>query len=258
MKRRFLILLSTLFAIAAITLVIIQITQMRESAKMSDNLFNISVNNAIDEVFNQLDQMKVEDYVSEKERYRLVRYRRIDDMNEKMQDIIRNNSDLFYDEQRISFGVSTQDSAFPLPNARLSPAEENSITQYNTLLNARNRLISTINLFQRAIAKPLTSTTPSTPLNSTSPCSTPLSAKSLSSTASTSTHSIGVLMADADTLSIAATEPTQTTCATRLSNTPSIPTESSLTRASTSSSPSPPPPSSSAATPTSTPSSASA
>ena len=59
MKRRFLILLSTIFAIAAIGLVLIQITQTRRSAKMSDNLFNISVNNAIDEVFNQLEQMKV-------------------------------------------------------------------------------------------------------------------------------------------------------------------------------------------------------
>ena len=76
---------------------------------MSDNLFNISVNNAIDEVFNQLDQMKVEDYVSQKERYRLLQYRRIDEMTEKMQDIIRNNSELFYDDRRISFGVSTQE-----------------------------------------------------------------------------------------------------------------------------------------------------
>ena len=77
--------LSTIFALAAIGLVIIQITQTKQSAKMSDNLFNISVNNAIDEVFNQLEQMKVEDYVSQKERYRLLRYRRIDDMNENHQ-----------------------------------------------------------------------------------------------------------------------------------------------------------------------------
>ena len=144
MKRRFLILLSTIFALAAIGLVIIQISQTKRSAKMSDNLFNISVNNAIDEVFSQLEQMKVEDYVSQKERYRLLRYRRIDDMNEKMQDIIRQNSDLFYDEKRIDFGVSTQDSAFPLPKVHLTPTEENSITQYNTLLNARNRLMSSV------------------------------------------------------------------------------------------------------------------
>lgn len=144
MKRHLLILLSTTFAIAAISLVIIQISQTRKSAKMSDNLFNISVSNAIDEVFNQLDQMKVEDYVTQKERYRLLRIRRIDEMNEKMQDIIRNNSELFYDEDRVNFGVSTQDSAFILPNTKILPEEENVLNQYNTLLNARNRLISNI------------------------------------------------------------------------------------------------------------------
>lgn len=145
MKRRFLILLTTLFAIAAITLVIIQITQMRESAKMSDNLFNISVNNSIDKVFTQLDQMKVEDYVSQKERYRVLQYRRIDNMNEKMQDIIRDNSELFYDESRIRFGISTQDSATVLPKANLTSQEESILSQYNTLLSARNRLMSSIN-----------------------------------------------------------------------------------------------------------------
>ena len=145
MKRHLLILLSTIFAIAAITLVIIQINQTKKSAQMSENLFNISVNNAIDEVFNQLDQMKVEDYVSQKERYRLQRYLRIDDLNEKMQDIIRNSSELFYDEKRVWFGVSTQDSAFPLPGSHLSNTEKNALTQYNTLLNARNRLIADIN-----------------------------------------------------------------------------------------------------------------
>lgn len=145
MKRKFLILLSTLFAIAAITLVIIQISQMQESAKMSDNLFNISVNNSIDKVFTQLDQMKVEDYVTQKERYRVLQYRRIDNMNEKMQDIIRNNSEFFYDEERIQFGISTQDSAFKLPNVNLTDQEESILAQYNTLLSARNRLMSNIN-----------------------------------------------------------------------------------------------------------------
>ena len=144
MKRHFLLLLSTIFALAAISLVIIQISQTKKSVKISENLFNISVNNAIDEVFAQLDQMKVEDYVSQTERYRLQRYRRIDDMNEKMQDIIRQNSELFYDENRVIFGISTQDSAFAKSGIHLSPAEENILTQYNTLLNARNRLIGSI------------------------------------------------------------------------------------------------------------------
>ena len=144
MKRHFLLLLSTIFALAAISLIIIQISQTKKSVKISENLFNISVNNAIDEVFAQLDQMKVEDYVSQSERYRLQRYRRIDDMNEKMQDIIRQNSELFYDEGRVQFGISTQDSAFAKTGAHLSPAEENMLTQYNTLLNARNRLIGSL------------------------------------------------------------------------------------------------------------------
>jgi len=155
MKRQFLILLSTLFALAAISLVIIQISQTKRSAKMSDNLFNISVNNAIDEVFNQLDQMKVEDYVSEKERYRLLRYRRIDDMNEKMQDIIRSNSELFYNEHKVHLGVSAQDSAIPLPKAQLNPDEVHVLTQYNTLLNARNRMLSTLGGSQHGKANPL-------------------------------------------------------------------------------------------------------
>lgn len=152
MKRRFLILLSTIFALAAIGLVIIQITQTKKSAMMSDNLFNISVNNAIDEVFTQLDQMKVEDYVSKEERYRLIRYRRIDEMNEKMQDLIRNNSSLFYDEQRLDFGISTQDSVFVKGSASLTEDEQNVVTQYNTLLNARNRLIGSSNMSNKSEA----------------------------------------------------------------------------------------------------------
>ena len=200
MKRRFLILLSTIFAIAAIGLVLIQITQTRRSAKMSDNLFNISVNNAIDEVFNQLEQMKVEDYVSQKERYLLLRYRRIDDMNEKMQDIIRQNSDLFYDEQRINFGVSTQDSAFPLPNARLSIAEENSIIQYNTLLNARNRLVSSIYRASYAKANSIDITSAIEASKFNFPLLDSLIREELIINGVDITPSIGVLLSDADSL----------------------------------------------------------
>ena len=185
MKRRFLILLSALFAIASIGLIIIQIHQTRESAKMSDNLFNISVNNAIDKVFNQLDQMKVEDYVSQKERYLLLRYRRIDEMNEKMQDIIRNNTQLFYNEKRVQFGVSTQDSVFPLPNATSSLPKKTSSASTTpsstpaTVCKALSRLPT-----PNPPTQP--STAPSTPPNSTSPSSTPSSAKNSLSTVSTS------------------------------------------------------------------------
>ena len=143
MKRKFLALFSALFALAAITLVILQVVQTKRSAEMSDNLFNISVNNAMDDVFSQLDEMKLEDYVTSKERYRLLRYRRIEELNEKMQDILRANSELFYDEGRVQFGISSQDSALALPHAKITPEEYSAITQYNTLLGARNRLLST-------------------------------------------------------------------------------------------------------------------
>ena len=141
MKRRFLVLFSTIFALAAITLVLVQIWQTRKAAEMSDNLVNICVNNAIDEVFNQIDQMRVEDYLNAEERYKLVRNRRIDEFNEKMQDIIRTNSNLFYDESRVVFGISTVDSAMEKNGAAISSEEHDAIAEYNILLKARNRLI---------------------------------------------------------------------------------------------------------------------
>lgn len=141
MKRRFLVLFSTIFALAAITLVLVQIWQTRKAAEMSDNLVNICVNNAIDEVFNQIDQMRVEDYLNAEERYKLVRNRRIDEFNEKMQDIIRTNSNLFYDESRVVFGISTVDSAMEKNGATISNEEHDAIAEYNILLKARNRLI---------------------------------------------------------------------------------------------------------------------
>lgn len=150
MKRHFLIILSTLFALAAISLVLLQVVQTKRSAEISDNLFNISVNNAMDNVFTQINQMRVEDYVNQKERFHLLRYRRIEELNDKMQDIVRNNSELFYDEQRVSFGVSSQDSAFARHGITLTDNEVGVLTQYNTLLNARNRLVTGSGLDDRS------------------------------------------------------------------------------------------------------------
>lgn len=195
MKRHFLLLLSTIFALAAISLIIIQISQTKKSVKISENLFNISVNNAIDEVFAQMNQMKVEDYVSQTERYRLQRYRRIDDMNEKMQDIIRQNNELFYDESRIIFGISTQDSAFVKSGYHLSPAEDNVLSQYNTLLNARNRLIGSI---KNNISIDINNAIDASKLNF--PLLDSLIREELIINGVDITPSIGVLLADADSL----------------------------------------------------------
>lgn len=199
MKRHLLILLSTIFAIASISLVIIQISQTKKSAKISENLFNISVNNAIDKVISQLDQMRVEDYVSQAERHRLQRFRRIDDMNEKMQDIIRINSELFYDENRVLFGISTQDSAFAKPGAHLSSTEENALSQYNTLLNARNRLIdNSKSRNNRNNSIDINTTIDATKLNY--PLLDSLIREELIINGVDITPYIGVLLSDADTL----------------------------------------------------------
>lgn len=50
MKRWFIALISTIFAIAATTLIVIQLWQIQRSVSISDSLFNISVTNAMDEV----------------------------------------------------------------------------------------------------------------------------------------------------------------------------------------------------------------
>lgn len=56
MKRKFLVLIISLFATAAISLIIIQIVQTRRATEISNTLFNISVDNAMDEAIGQLEQ----------------------------------------------------------------------------------------------------------------------------------------------------------------------------------------------------------
>lgn len=55
MKRWFRIFIISVFAIAAVSLVVIQFTQTRRTFSISDNMFNVSVNNAMDEVINQMN-----------------------------------------------------------------------------------------------------------------------------------------------------------------------------------------------------------
>ena len=54
MKRRFSFFIISIFAIAAVSLIIIQFIQTRRTFSISDNMFNVSVNNAMDEVIKQL------------------------------------------------------------------------------------------------------------------------------------------------------------------------------------------------------------
>ena len=56
MKRKFAVLFITLFSLAALSLIVIQITQTRHATEVSGTLFNISVSNAMDSAIAQLEQ----------------------------------------------------------------------------------------------------------------------------------------------------------------------------------------------------------
>lgn len=138
MKRKFYIIIIALFSIAAICLVAIQAVMTSSTLAISDNMFNISVSSAMDEVTGQLNRLRVEDYISQKDRYKLIKYRRIEDLNQKMNNLVRDNSALFYDENKVSLGVAMQDSA--ICNRNASEAEMEIINRYNQLLGNRNKL----------------------------------------------------------------------------------------------------------------------
>lgn len=55
MKRWFRVVTISIFAIAAVSLVVIQLVQTRRTLSNSDNMFSVSVGNAMEDVLNQLD-----------------------------------------------------------------------------------------------------------------------------------------------------------------------------------------------------------
>ena len=59
MKKAFWITLITLFTLAAASLLVVQYVQMKRTVTVSDNLFNISVNNAMDDMIEQLNRLRL-------------------------------------------------------------------------------------------------------------------------------------------------------------------------------------------------------
>ena len=55
MKRWFRVVAISIFALAAVSLVVIQMVQTRRTFSISDNMFNVSVSSAMDEVIKQLN-----------------------------------------------------------------------------------------------------------------------------------------------------------------------------------------------------------
>lgn len=140
MRKTFLIVLTTLFTLAAASLMVIQYVQTKRTVTVSDNLFNISVNNAMDDMIEQLNRLKVEDYISQNDRYRLLKFKRVEELNDRMQSIIKENYTTFYDTNIVKVGITMIDSVILLPGVKISAADSNAIAQYNTLLATRDRL----------------------------------------------------------------------------------------------------------------------
>lgn len=140
MKKIFWITLITIFTLAAASLMVIQYVQMKRTVTVSDNLFNISVNNAMDDMIEQLNRLKVEDYISQNDRYKLLKFKRIEELNDRMQSVIKENYSTFYDTNIVQVGITMIDSVRLLPGVKISSADSHAIAQYNSLLATRDRL----------------------------------------------------------------------------------------------------------------------
>ena len=142
MKKTFWITLISVFTLAASSLLIVQYVQMKRTLAISDNLFNISVNNAMDDMIEQLNRLKVEDYINQNDRYKLLKFKRIEELNERMQNIVMENYNLFYDTNIVHVGVTMIDSVLLLPGVQISQTDSGVIDQYNSLLTTRDRLVN--------------------------------------------------------------------------------------------------------------------
>lgn len=151
MKRVFWISLITLFFLAAASLIAVQYVQMRRTVEVSDNLFNISVNNAMDDMIEQLNRLKVEDYIGQNDRYKLLKFKRIEELNDRMLDIVKRNYTVFYDTTLVNVGTTMIDSVILLPDAKATAADSDAIAQYNSLLTTRDRLLNSPEFYNQFV-----------------------------------------------------------------------------------------------------------
>ena len=151
MRRKLLFTFCTLFAAASIALVVIQLLQTQRSVTMSESLFSVSVSNAMDDVVSQLNRLKVEDYINQNDRYKLLKYKRVEELNATMREIVKERHDLLSDRERVRFGTELQDSAVVLRPALLSAEEARDLERYNTLLSNRNKLMRNENYYDQFV-----------------------------------------------------------------------------------------------------------
>lgn len=151
MKKTFVTILIALFTLAAASLVMVQYVQMKRAFTVSENLFNINVNNAMDDMINDLNRTRVEDYLRQNDRYKLLKFRRVEELNERMQNIVKENYNVFFDTALVEVGVTMIDSIHLLPNAKVTVADSNAIAEYNMLLTTRDKLINSDDFYDQFV-----------------------------------------------------------------------------------------------------------
>lgn len=150
MKRTLPILLSIVFAVTTISLVVVQIVQTRRSIAVSESLFAVTVGDAMDDVLADLNRMKVEDYISQQDRYLLLKYRRVEQLRERMQTVVETHAGLFFDEERVALGTVLLDSA--RLTAPATAADSAAVAEYNALLDKRARLMRDTGYYRRFVS----------------------------------------------------------------------------------------------------------
>lgn len=141
MKSKSMMLLLIIFSLTTVSLMVVQFMQNRKAADISEDLLNNSITVAMDNVLQHLVHMNPEELVTEQSRYAVVNYRRIDELNRKIITLLDEHKGLFFDIQRIKLNVSMRDSVIARDESQMTPAEQSLLSQYNTLISVRDRLI---------------------------------------------------------------------------------------------------------------------
>ena len=103
-------------------------------------------------MIEQLNRLKVEDYISQNDRYKLLKFKRIDELNERMQDVVKQNYSVFYDTTLVKVGITMIDSVILLPGATVSAADSQAIATYNSILATRDRLLNSPDFYNQFVS----------------------------------------------------------------------------------------------------------
>ncbi len=145
MKKRILIYLLSAILIVLLTLIVIQGYLMQESIRTSEAMFKANVTRSMEEVFNQINKINMRNYLMENNRYRLLRYRRIENINSRIKKLREANPELFICRSNATYFSEGR------KYRKLSESDSNIIVLYNELRSKRDMLRDTSASFEQFI-----------------------------------------------------------------------------------------------------------